>query len=429
MHPAAHQLGRSIRRYNTEMQVVLACDQSDRPFANRLLGDLAAVGMRAKVSIEGGRRKAASPTRPDRAQAILLPILSAASAASANVARLLEEDAPRSREYRSCVVPILRELCNLPAALRSRVPIDFSVSYGNGFADLLAQLEAFGRVTGPVREISAPTVDVAHRLYAVLKAPSYWNELRHHLAADAFVEDLLRLRLAKECPECDLEFVHAVRRSGVDMILIAGHEGPNIPWLLQCKTYRSNAAIQAVDTLVPMLFERRLAQELDPALVSRAVTVVSSNFDALDTPSVDCWRIAPKRFRMFVNWLSATSEFGETGAKLVENARERHSQLTDRRFTGMLSDTDKLELAKLEGILDTEEDAFYGGPEDSLRVARRASRLSKYSALVDKKFLTGLNDDEEREFLELRVALDADEGAFYEPLKQRLREMLRQHAR
>ena len=88
-----------------------------------------------------------------------------------------------------------------------------------------------------------------------------------------------------------------------------------------------------------------------------------------------------------------------------------------------------MELARLERLLDDEDEVFYSATKDLLEGRRLSALEERHSFLVDKRFASGLTLEEEHELKATEHMLDIGEAEFYEPIKRRLRLVLQRYTR
>ena len=108
----------------------------------------------------------------------------------------------------------------------------------------------------------------------------------------------------------------------------------------------------------------------------------------------------------------------------ASDAVDRRSKLIDKRLLGTLTGDEAGELDRLESTLDDEEAPFFKPASVVLGEHDLTALNEQYSLLVDKKYVTGLTEGESRELAALSAALDLHEATLYEPIKQRLRQLL-----
>ena len=90
----------------------------------------------------------------------------------------------------------------------------------------------------------------------------------------------------------------------------------------------------------------------------------------------------------------------------------------------------ELPMVDIHGILDgkevvevmVEDDGEILSPKLGIEITKPLTQLrQRHAELIDKKFLEGLNSDEQTELEQIELTLDRTETSFYEPAKYALR--------
>ncbi|MGH9764302.1 MAG: restriction endonuclease, partial [Blastocatellia bacterium] len=172
------------------------------------------------------------------------------------------------------------------------------------------------------------------------------------------------------------EVTHHSKDGGIDLIGLGGRDRQQKPILIQCKRYVAGKRIgvEAINSILAPVGQNG----------DRAVLVITSSFTVpADIPRkkdirhfTRCrWVLDRNDWNRFLYWVARTPEIGEDTARSVLEARNRYSDLVDKKFRGSLSIEEESERKDLEDLLDAAEAPFYEQFKERLIAVK--SRLEK----------------------------------------------------
>ncbi|MBV9774579.1 MAG: TIR domain-containing protein [Gemmatimonadetes bacterium] len=343
--------------------VFISYTASDREFTERLASDLQHAGFDARASIELISRSSepSEVTVENRiAKAIyeaefFIPVLSPASSRSKGIVQEIKQAVEAElTHYAARVFPVLAHSCYLPQEIGLRTPSDFSRSYSNGFEDLIDRLGTKLQIAPPQSELSESSEGIAHLLE--VEMASYLRTRRRsgvwelERAAGGFLRDL----------GYSVELTHTSSDAGIDLLAIGGRNRDDVPVFLQCKYYQEGKRL-GVEVLRSLVLSR-----IKPDTKLVIVVVASSFMDAYPSnpsrkfPALtrDRWELDYKHARQWLDWLGVLALEKNTYRPL-DQLRERHGGLVDKKFLDGLTSAEARELVQLEEFLDEVESPFY----------------------------------------------------------------------
>jgi hypothetical protein len=278
--------------------------------------------------------------------------------------------------FQVLVLPLLVDNVDMPPGLHQRTPVDFTKSYSGAFDDLLARLTAPNELLSPPihksRKFYYASVKVAHFLSeSINKGP----ELTSRLSADRF-SSLVTRAFKEASAKPAVELLSIVRDGGVDVVMVAGTDADNNPILIQCKQYEDTRKVGV--EVVRSLYESmgRFGEGVpDPYPAKIRVLITTSEITAAAkeksaTPSSysrDRVSIFRDQAASLLKWLAGTPGLDPKVTTPVEQLRQRHSELVDKKFESKLSDAEVAELARINDELDDLETPIYKPIEDKLQ--------------------------------------------------------------
>jgi hypothetical protein len=407
------------------MDVLLDCAPDDCAFAQRLAGDLKALGSTVRIVGVGGVEGPSRLATPN----LVVPVLSAAAVKSAV---LLDRVEAAVRQYQqsggASVVPVLAGPCAVPGALGLRVPVDFSSSYSVGLAELVERvmgIDSIAHWPPPLNESRR----FGARLYDCIVSPQFAADFVKSLSSDEGWRPLLREAVHKCDAFSRMDVAWRDMRAGVDVFFIAGVHANSSPWLVQVKLRRADdcLSVESVESITPVHHEGKAHWAPSLVYVCFPLTHLTGGLLAARCSSTDLWRPGRESLMHFVGWLEKSApELSDAVSQPVGDARARRSVLIDRSLTIELTDDEQDELSRLEDALDREDESFYAPIGEAVANRNLAAARERHGRLIDKRFTVGLTAQEESELQAIERVLDEEDERYYRPLTDRLRKILHQ---
>jgi hypothetical protein len=340
----------------------------DSDFAQRLASDLRLGGYEAVTYLDlerahgtGGSKLEEGIDRAIASSTYFVPVITPTAQNRTwfkeDVAKALAAEAPSGGVT---ILPALKESCILPESLGLRTPVDFSKSYVDGLHNLVDRLSV--RFSRPRRE------DSGLRSLKQKVMASLWNRRDdlQHLAPTQFEEVVVKIF---DELGCEVKLAQFVRDGDIDLIAVGGNSESNENFLVQCKRYAPGrrVAVELVETLRPMDINRRSGWA---HVVTTSLFVDPAKWKSGQVP--EC--LTRSRWELkLVDWLSMkplVAPLLDTAAQPVDidQARDRHAELVDKKFGSSLSEEEQAELLRINVYLDEAEAKFYEPIEKKLEL-------------------------------------------------------------
>jgi len=356
--------------------VFISHSSGDGAFVSRLVNDLRShnYNARSMADVVGDSGNLSSSELDKRlreailADTFFLPVLTPSAVTSTWIHKelALAIDSESDSDFVK-ILPLLSQPCVLPPELGLRSPVDFTRSYEDGLASLLAVL-APPDPSSAALNVALKTSADEPAIRRLQEALSNSRVALLDLSSGQFEREIAEL-LREQGYEVRLS--HRSHDAGIDLIALSGWDTERVPLYFQCKRYAPNRQLtfEWVDSLSASALSSRL---------SHAMLVTTSSCFALGKRSTTQkrWRTRSSvdldlhgLAQLFL-WLAESYAGGPKMETGVTAARERYALLTDKRFMSQLDETEQRELHQLEVLLDAAEAPYYEPMKQRLRAIR-----------------------------------------------------------
>jgi HJR/Mrr/RecB family endonuclease len=354
--------------HDVEFGQRLAIDLQERYFEARTFKDLLPIAVSTEV-----QELDPDITHAISADAFFVPVLTPASVESRWV--LEEIDAALREEERRSeikILPALARHCSIPYNMQLRSPVDFTHSYEEGLADLIARLSA------PKVQLAHPDVlgtdsSIVASLYTaealqnhLLRRP----ESLYQLSPRQFEELIAKILAAGGY---QVELTKGSADGGVDIFAFGGKDAEQLPILIQCKRYSAGkrVGVEAIRSLYGVMLQRGAKEGM-------IVTTghFSSAAQELVSRSRDRWKVDLVDIENLLSWLSRSPSLNHEITRPLAQIRQRHGELIDKLYLKSLVPEEEEELRQIETALDNAEEEFYNPLAEMLRSERNRLRAA-----------------------------------------------------
>jgi len=263
------------------------------------------------------------------------------------------------------ILPALKEECILPEQLGLRPPCDFTSSYDVGFKSLLEKLLA------PVVSLTEPQPVEAQNLLNIQVALKELQQAHHDLytLSPMKFEELISQLL--ESHGYKVELSTRTNDGGMDLILVGAEDLRKNPLIIECKRYSQGKRI-GIESVKSLLGVGRgtTSRQVLISTTSTLASVPKYNWKSSWHLARSRWDLSMTDYSILLSWLASSPELGSQITKPIDQARERYSELIDKKFITGLSADEQGELTRLEELIDETEAELYNQTIKQLKETR-----------------------------------------------------------
>jgi hypothetical protein len=356
--------------------VFISHSSSDAEFADRLVGDLRDQHYEARsfadVIPKGEELSQVKlDSRLGRAifeDSFFVPILTPAAVQSPWIRKELAVAVKSESQINTVkVLPVLGEPCILPPELGLRSPVDFTRSYQEGLAGLLAVLtppDPSSSALDVTLQLPGNTTLIRDIRQQLKRAQSKLFEL-NPVQFEQLIADVLRTH------GYEVQLTQRTNDAGIDLIALSSWNRQRVPLYFQCKRYVPNKQItlECVDFIVAAAKREGVSHGL--LIADAAGFALEDSLGGKGRWRTRCtYDINRTQWTDLFAWLANSSGVDVNMRSRVDAARLRHAHLTDKRFGSRLQVGEKEELEQLEFLLDAADSPFYEPIKQRLRSVR-----------------------------------------------------------
>ncbi len=288
-----------------------------------------------------------------------------------DIVTALQEEAPSGRVI---ILPVLKEPCVLPESLGVRSPVDFSESYEKGLHNLVDRLSV--RLPDRKKCLASPGLSSVE--------PGVMNGLRErrdHLKqlSSQPVSNRLEKLVVKifEDQGYRVELAQLVKDGDIDLVAVGGSDRSKHRFLAQCKWYApgNRVAVELVNSVSP----RDISRDGKAHVVttsSFADSAGSASGDVSERLTCSRWELNPPDWDSMRAWMASFMNHLPEQPVDLDQTRDRHAELVDKKYGSFLTETEQEELLRLRVYLDEAQAEFYKPIEKKLDLALAALNSS-----------------------------------------------------
>lgn len=347
--------------------IFLSHSSKDTEFAERLAADLRKHNWRARtvaeiVSPETLHHGELLDGRIEQAieqDAFFIPILTPAAIINPGLRREVEIALNDERHgMAASILPVMKEQCLIPDFLGLLTPSDFTASYENGLASLLEKLSA-PIPRSLLQQTQRRVIPFAQGMLRKLKAQQ--DDL-FELSQKEF-ENLVSQMFKSFGFE--IEVSGLTKDGGIDLFVFGIQSSDNHPWLVECKRYQQGKRL-SVEPVMSLYKSSSAEYQVRNSLIAITSSIYAYDF-ATAHLARSRWELSSTGYATVLKWLGSYPQLGSALTQPIEQARERHAELVDKKFRRGLSLAEQNELTRLIDLITEAEEPLYAPLIDELQ--------------------------------------------------------------